>query len=182
MVADALWLLQWPRRFGGHSGDVPDSAAANQAAPLAWAPPVTGGPRASPARPLDDATQRAHICRSGTLKSPPNHYLAAIGGTVGPLIQYLCTTVVTTDEAVPAAAGGSGQRQRPEAMSPGRLAFEWFPEDQAECEQRDFAVLATRQWLPSSSRWRLLKHVGEALPRIRAEGQGSAVAVGGVSH
>ena len=70
------------------------------------------------------------------------------GGTVGPLIQYLCTTVVTTDEAVLAATGGRfrATAERPEAMSPGRLAFKWFPEDQADCVQRDFAVLTSLAW------------------------------------
>ena len=70
------------------------------------------------------------------------------GGTVGPLIQYLCTTVVTTDEAVLAATAGRfrATAERPEAMSPGRLAFTWFPEDQDECVQRDFAVLTSLAW------------------------------------
>jgi hypothetical protein len=70
------------------------------------------------------------------------------GGTVGPLIQYLSTTAVTTDEAVLAATGGRSRAsaERPEAMSPGRLAFKWFPDDQAECVQRDFAVLTRLAW------------------------------------
>jgi hypothetical protein len=70
------------------------------------------------------------------------------GGTVGPIIQYLHTTVVTTDEAVLAATGGRyrATAERPEAMSPGRLAFKWFPEDEADCVQRDFAVLVSVAW------------------------------------
>lgn len=70
------------------------------------------------------------------------------GGTVGPIIQYLQTTVVTTDEAVLAATGGRYRAtpQRPEALSPGRLAFTWFPEDQADCVRRDFVVLAGLAW------------------------------------
>jgi hypothetical protein len=70
------------------------------------------------------------------------------GGTVGPIIQYLHTTVVTTDEAVLAATGGRYRAtpERPESMSPGRLAFKWFPENEADCVQRDFAVLAGLAW------------------------------------
>lgn len=70
------------------------------------------------------------------------------GGTVGPIIQYLSTVVVTTDEAVLAATGGRHRAtaERPEAMSPGRLAFKWFPEDEADCVQRDFAILADVAW------------------------------------
>lgn len=70
------------------------------------------------------------------------------GGTVRPLIQYLHTSVVTTDEAVLAATGGRYRTtaERPEAMSPGRLAFKWFPEDEADCVRRDFVVLAGVAW------------------------------------
>ncbi|WP_159104550.1 hypothetical protein [Plantactinospora sp. BB1] len=50
---------------------------------------------------------------------------------------------MTTNEAVLAATGGRyrATAQRSEAMSPGRLAFTWFPEDEADCVQRDFVVL-----------------------------------------
>lgn len=70
------------------------------------------------------------------------------GGTVGPFIQYLHTGVVTTDEAVLAATGGRFRAtpERPEAMSPGRLAFTWFPADEADCIRRDFAILANVAW------------------------------------
>ncbi|MGI5153000.1 hypothetical protein ACQEVC_42570 [Plantactinospora sp. CA-294935] len=70
------------------------------------------------------------------------------GGTTGPLIQYLHTSVVTTDEAVLAATGGRyrATAERPEAMSPGRLAFKWFPEGEADCVQRDFVVLVDAAW------------------------------------
>ena len=70
------------------------------------------------------------------------------GGTVGPIIQYLATTVVTTDEAVLVAVDGRFRAtvDRPEAMSPGRLAFKWFPEDQHDCVRRDFAILADLAW------------------------------------
>ncbi len=70
------------------------------------------------------------------------------GGTVGPLIQYLHTSVVTTDEAVLAATGGRyrATAERPEAMPPGRLAFTWFPDDEADCVRRDFVVLAGVAW------------------------------------
>ncbi|GAB4102714.1 hypothetical protein GCM10028790_17320 [Micromonospora taraxaci] len=70
------------------------------------------------------------------------------GGTVGPLIQYLHTSVVTTDEAVLTATGGRyrATAERPEAMSPGRLAFKWFPGDEADCVQRDFVVLVDAAW------------------------------------
>ncbi|MDW5328329.1 hypothetical protein [Plantactinospora sp. KLBMP9567] len=70
------------------------------------------------------------------------------GGTTGPLIQYLHTSVVTTDEAVLAATGGRyrATAERPESMSPGRLAFKWFPEDEADCVQRDFVVLVDAAW------------------------------------
>jgi hypothetical protein len=51
------------------------------------------------------------------------------GGTVGPHIQYLRTIVVTSDDAVLATTGGRfrATAERPEEMSPGRLAFKWFP-------------------------------------------------------
>jgi hypothetical protein len=70
------------------------------------------------------------------------------GGTVGPLIQYLRTMVVTTDETVLAATGDRHRAtaERPEAMSPGRLAFKWFPEDQTDCVQQDFAALTSLAW------------------------------------
>ncbi|MGC4864781.1 hypothetical protein ACLQ3B_05005 [Micromonospora sp. DT53] len=70
------------------------------------------------------------------------------GGTVGPLIQYLHTSVVTADEAVLAATGGHyrATTERPEAMSPGRLAFKWFPDDEAGRVRRDFLVLADLAW------------------------------------
>jgi hypothetical protein len=70
------------------------------------------------------------------------------GGTVGPLLQYLRTMVVTTDETVLAATGGRYQAtaERAEEMSPGRLAFKWFPEEQDDCVRRDFAVLAGLAW------------------------------------
>jgi hypothetical protein len=70
------------------------------------------------------------------------------GGTVGPIIQYLRGVVVTTDEAVLAATGGRfrATAERPEAMSSGRLAFKWFPEDGADCVRRDFPVLASLAW------------------------------------
>jgi hypothetical protein len=47
------------------------------------------------------------------------------------------------------AATGSRYRptaERPEAMSPGRLAFKWFPDDEADCVRRDFVVLAGVAW------------------------------------
>lgn len=31
-------------------------------------------------------------------------------------------------------------------MSPGRLAFKWFSEDEADCVQRDFVVLVKAAW------------------------------------
>lgn len=70
------------------------------------------------------------------------------GGTVGPLIQYLRTSVWTRDDDVLASTGGryrplSGE---PERMEPGRLAFKWFPDDQADCVRRDFAALADLAW------------------------------------
>ncbi|MEV6299567.1 hypothetical protein AB0M02_09200 [Actinoplanes sp. NPDC051861] len=70
------------------------------------------------------------------------------GGTVGPLIQFLHTSVFTGDEDLLAATGG---RYRPlggegEKMEPGRLAFKWFPEDQADCVRRDFVTLADLAW------------------------------------
>ncbi|MGC4864730.1 hypothetical protein ACLQ3B_04745 [Micromonospora sp. DT53] len=70
------------------------------------------------------------------------------GETLGPLIQYLRTSVVTTDEAVLAFTGGRyrATAERPEAMSPGRLAFKWFPEDEADCVRRDFVLLAGMAW------------------------------------
>jgi hypothetical protein len=70
------------------------------------------------------------------------------GGTVGPLIQYLRTMVSATDDAMLAAAGGRFRATAagPEEMAPGRLAFKWFPEHQADCVQRDFAALAGLAW------------------------------------
>lgn len=56
------------------------------------------------------------------------------GGTVGPIIQYLRTIVVTADEDVLAAVGGGirATADQPDAMSPGRLAFTWFPADETD--------------------------------------------------
>lgn len=70
------------------------------------------------------------------------------GGTVGPLIQYLRTIVRTTDAAVLAATSGryGATAEDPEEMSPGRLAFKWFPEEEHDCVQRDFTVLAGLAW------------------------------------
>jgi hypothetical protein len=70
------------------------------------------------------------------------------GATVGPIIQYLNTIVKTTDETVLAATGGRFRvtADEPEEMEPGRLAFQWFPQEQADCVQRDFAVLAGLAW------------------------------------
>ena len=70
------------------------------------------------------------------------------GGTVGPIIQYLHSTVRTTDEALLTATGGRYRvtTGEPEEMEPGRLAFKWFPQEQADCVQRDFAVLAVLAW------------------------------------
>jgi hypothetical protein len=70
------------------------------------------------------------------------------GGTVGPAIQYLRGVVVTADEAVLAATGGRfrATADRPEKLSSGRLAFQWFPEDEADCVRRDFPVLASLAW------------------------------------
>ncbi|MFC7245631.1 hypothetical protein ACFQO7_24420 [Catellatospora aurea] len=70
------------------------------------------------------------------------------GGTVGPLIQYLRTSVVTTDDTVLAATGGwyRATPERPEALSPGRLAFKWFPGEEPDCVRRDFAILAGQAW------------------------------------
>jgi hypothetical protein len=74
--------------------------------------------------------------------------LAPDGGTAGPVIQYLSTTVVTTDQAVLAATGGRypATADLPEAMSPGRVAFQWFPEDETDSVRRDFPVLASLAW------------------------------------
>lgn len=74
--------------------------------------------------------------------------LSSGGSTTGPLIQYLTPTVVTTDETLLAAAGRRflPAADRPEAMSPGRLAFRWFPQEQTECVRRDFAILADLAW------------------------------------
>ena len=70
------------------------------------------------------------------------------GGTVGPGIQYLRGVVVTADEAVLAATGGRfrATADRPEELSSGRLAFQWFPEDEADCVRKDFPVLASLAW------------------------------------
>ncbi|WP_426512974.1 hypothetical protein ACPPVO_21395 [Dactylosporangium sp. McL0621] len=70
------------------------------------------------------------------------------GDTEGPIIQYLHTTVVTTDEAVLTDTGGRyrATTERPESMAPGRLAFKWFPEDEADCVRRDFAAMASTAW------------------------------------
>jgi hypothetical protein len=73
------------------------------------------------------------------------------GGTVGPLIQYLPTSVWTRDDDVPAATGGRYRPAdgRPEEMTPGRLAFKWFPDDEADCVRRDFAALTGSAWKAS---------------------------------
>ncbi|XVU21492.1 hypothetical protein ACQPZJ_29990 [Actinoplanes sp. CA-054009] len=70
------------------------------------------------------------------------------GGTAGPGIQYLRTNVwtwdnaaVLTDDAALEAAGG-----RPGRMEPGRLAFKWFPDEQADCVRRDFPALVDLAW------------------------------------
>jgi len=69
------------------------------------------------------------------------------GGTVGPLIQYLHTRVWTTDGDVLAATGGRYRAEgRPEEMQPGRLAFKWFPDEEADCVQRDFVALTGVGW------------------------------------
>jgi len=70
------------------------------------------------------------------------------GGTVGPIVQYLHTSVWTTDSEVLAGTGGRFRPvpPRPEEMLPGRLAFKWFPDEQADCVQRDFVELVTRAW------------------------------------
>ena len=51
------------------------------------------------------------------------------GGTVGPVIQYLSTTVVTSDKAMLAATGGRylATAGQPEAMSPGAWRSSGFP-------------------------------------------------------
>lgn len=76
------------------------------------------------------------------------HLFGRDGGTVGPLIQYLRTGVVTTDESVLAATDGRyrATAERPETMSPGRLAFRWYPLEEADCIQRDFPALASAAW------------------------------------
>lgn len=70
------------------------------------------------------------------------------GGTVGPIIQYLHTSVWTTDNDVLTFTGGRYRpaEGRPEEMMPGRLAFKWFPDDEPECVRRDFAVLGGLAW------------------------------------
>jgi hypothetical protein len=70
------------------------------------------------------------------------------GLTVGPIIQYLHTSVWTTDPEVLAATGGRSRpvAPRPEEMLPGRLAFKWFPGKQAECIQREIVELVSRAW------------------------------------
>ncbi|MCW2639332.1 MAG: hypothetical protein JWP76_1638 [Dactylosporangium sp.] len=70
------------------------------------------------------------------------------GGTVGPIIQYLHTSIWTTDNDVLASTGGRYRpaEGRPEEMTPGRLAFKWFPDDEAECVRSDFAVLTGLAW------------------------------------
>jgi hypothetical protein len=70
------------------------------------------------------------------------------GDTVGPVIQYLRTVVVTTDETVLAAAGGPFRATagQPESMSPGRLAFKWFPQYETDGVRRDFPGLASLAW------------------------------------
>lgn len=70
------------------------------------------------------------------------------GGTVGPLVQYLHTRVWTTDDEVLEATGDRWRPAdgQPERMEPGRLAFKWFPDDQADCVRRDFPELADVAW------------------------------------
>lgn len=70
------------------------------------------------------------------------------GGTVGPIVQYLRTIVRTTDETMLANTGGRFRvmAEGPEEMEPGRLAFKWFPQEQADCVQRDFTDLARLAW------------------------------------
>jgi hypothetical protein len=70
------------------------------------------------------------------------------GDTVGPVIQFLRTVVVTTDEIVLAATGGRVRAvaDEPESMSPGRLAFQWFPDDETDSVRRDFPVLTSLAW------------------------------------
>jgi hypothetical protein len=70
------------------------------------------------------------------------------GETVGPIIQYLHTSVWTRDDYLLTSMGGRYRPEdgRPEEMLPGRLAFKWFPEEHAECVQRDFVVLAGLAW------------------------------------
>lgn len=93
------------------------------------------------------------------------------GGTVGPIIQYLHTTVVTTDEAVLAITGGRFRAtiQRPEAISPGRLAFKWFPDSEAGRVQRDFPILANAAWkaLQAVTSPHIETDAGKPLPRYR---------------
>jgi hypothetical protein len=70
------------------------------------------------------------------------------GGTVGAIIQYLHTSVWTRDADVLAATGGRYRPVgvQPEEMTPGRLAFKWFPDDEADCVRMDFAELAALAW------------------------------------
>lgn len=70
------------------------------------------------------------------------------GGSAGPLLQYL-TTSVKTRSGDSLGEGRSSYRTlgaEPETMSPGRLAFKWFPEDEPDCVQRDFPELAGLAW------------------------------------
>jgi hypothetical protein len=70
------------------------------------------------------------------------------GGTVGPGIQYLTTSVWTTDPGVLAATGGRFRPvpPRPEELLPGSLAFAWTPGEETDLIQRDFAELISRAW------------------------------------
>ncbi|WP_433342716.1 hypothetical protein [Micromonospora sp. CA-111912] len=70
------------------------------------------------------------------------------GGVVGPAIQYLHTRVWTTDAGVLEATGGRYRPvgTQPEEMQPGRLAFKWFPEAEADRVQRDFVELVGLAW------------------------------------
>ena len=70
------------------------------------------------------------------------------GGTVGPSIQFLHTSVWTRDADVLESTGGRYRAVdgQPERTEPGRLAFKWFPDDHADCVRRDFAALADLAW------------------------------------
>jgi hypothetical protein len=98
----------------------------------------------------------AGIVLHGSLQAAMNHdgvqallrLLGRDGGTIGPLIQYLHTRIWTRDDEVLEATGGRWRPAdgQPERMEPGRLAFQWFPDDQADCMRRDFPALADLAW------------------------------------